>query len=77
MIVAVAGLSVRWSRPAGLTCRLAVPLAPIAVPVTVCAPALVALQTAAAQEPSGASVNVVVEVMSPSELLYWSRPWAV
>ena len=44
------------------------PVAPSDEPVTVCAPAVVALQTAAAQEPSGAMVKVVEAVTSPSEL---------
>ena len=60
-----------------MTCRLAVPVLPPLVPVTVCAPAVVAVQVAPVQEPSGAIVNVVVPVTLPSELLNWSRPCAV
>ena len=47
------------------------------VPVTVWAPAAVAVQVAPVQEPLGAIVNVVPGVRSPSELSYWSRPCAV
>ena len=60
-----------------MTWRLAVPVAPGAVPVMVWVPAVVAVQTAAAQEPSGAIVKVVLAVMLPRELSYLSRPWAV
>src|SRR6266576_1564144 len=77
MIVADAGARPRWSRAAALTCRLAVPVLPPLVPVTVCAPAVVAVQVAPVQEPSGAIVNVVVPVRLPSGLLNWSRPCAV
>ena len=52
------------------------PVLPVVVPVTVCGPA-VAVQVAPVHDPFGAIVKVVVEVRSPSELLYWSRPWAV
>jgi len=54
-----------------------VPLTPELVPVTVCAPAVAAVQLTPLQEPSGEIVNVVFEVTSPSELSYWSRPCAV
>ena len=47
------------------------------VPVTVCAPAAVAVQVAPVQEPFGAIVNVVAAVTLPSELSNWSRPCAV
>jgi len=47
------------------------------VPVTVCPPADVAVQVAALQEPFGPIEKVVLEVTSPSELSYWSRPSAV
>ena len=50
------------------TCSAAVPTAPRNVPVTVCAPATAAVQTAAAHEPFGEIVNVVLDVASPSEL---------
>jgi hypothetical protein len=55
---------------------VAVPLAPSDVPVTVCVPEAVAVHAAPVHEPSGAIVNVVLAVMSPSELSYWSRPTA-
>jgi hypothetical protein len=54
-----------------------VPVLPDFVPVTVCVPATEAVQVAPVQEPSGEIVNVVVEVTSPRELSYWSRPSAV
>ena len=57
--------------------RVAVPVLPASVPVTVWAPPTVAVQEGPVQEPSGLIVNVVLAVRSPSELLYWSRPWAV
>ena len=53
------------------------PLLPLFVPVTVCAPAELAVQVAPVQEPFGAIEKVVVAVTSPSELSYWSRPSAV
>src|SRR6266542_226610 len=66
-----------WSRGPAFTCRVAVPLAPPVVPVTVWAPATEAVQLFAVQEPLGAMENAVDGVRSPSELLYWSRPCAV
>jgi hypothetical protein len=62
---------------AAVTCSEAVPVLPAFVPVTVCAPADVAVQLAPEQEPFGPIENVVVEVTSPSELSNWSRPSAV
>ena len=50
---------------------------PPSLPVTVCAPALEAVQVAPVQEPFGAIVKLVAAVTSPSELSYWSRPCAV
>ena len=47
------------------------------VPVTVWAPAVAAVHVATVHDPFGETVNVVVEVTSPSELSYWSRPSAV
>src|SRR5919204_1735195 len=76
-MVAVAGLITMWSRVPLETCSEAVPVLPSSVPVTVCAPAVEAVQLAPLQEPSGAIVKVVLAVTSPSELLYWSRPCAV
>ena len=60
-----------------MTCNEAVPVLPAFVPVTVCAPADVALQLAPLQEPFGPIEKVVLDVTSPSELSYWSRPSAV
>ena len=45
MIDALAGLTTMWSSPApAVTCREAVPVLPLFVPVTVCAPATEAVQ---------------------------------
>src|SRR5581483_6095266 len=62
---------------AGLTCSEAVPVAPALVPVTVCAPAAVAVHTLAVHDPFGVRLNVVVPVTSPRLLLLASRPCAV
>src|SRR5436190_185983 len=67
-IVALAGLIVMWSRLPALTFSEPVPVLPAAVPVTVCAPAVEAVQLAPRQDPSGPIVKVVLAVMSPSEL---------
>ncbi len=77
VIVAVEGLIVMWSNAPALTCSDAVPVFPAFVPVTVCAPAAEAVQVAPLQEPFGAIEKLVVDVRSPSELPYWSRPAAV
>ena len=47
------------------------------VPVTVWAPDLVAVHVAPVHDPSGAIVNVVSAVTSPSGLFELSKPWAV
>ena len=47
------------------------------VPVTVWAPATVALQVLAVHEPSGEIENVVSDVTSPRELPIESKAWAV
>src|SRR5215210_4796503 len=60
-----------------VTVSVALPVLPPLVPVTVWLPATEAVQVAPVQEPSGAIVNVVVDVTSPSEFSYWSRPSAV
>ena len=60
-----------------MTCNEAVPVLPAFVPVTVWPPADVAVQLAPEQDPLASIENVVVEVTSPSELSYWSRPSAV
>ena len=77
MIVAVEGLITMWSSGPELTCSEAVPIAPASFPVTVCAPAIEAVQVAPLQDPFAAMVKVVLAVTSPSELSYWSRPCAV
>src|SRR5438094_449124 len=74
---AVVELMVLWSRAPALTCSDAVPVFPAFVPVTVCAPAAEAVQVAPLQEPFGAIEKLVVDVRSPRELPYWSRPAAV
>ncbi len=70
VIDAEAGLIVMWSTAADETVRVALPVAPAAVPVTAWAPSADALQVAPTQAPSGSIVNVVFAVMSPSELPY-------
>ena len=50
---------------------------PSLLPVTVWAPAVLAVQTLLVHDPSGEIVNVVPAVTLPSELSYWSRPSAV
>src|SRR5947207_14490227 len=66
-----------WSRLPAFTCRLVVPVAPLEVPVTVCDPAMVAVQTLALQDPFGAIEKVVVAVTSASGFSYRSRACAV
>ena len=70
-----AGLGVRARVASGLAfaCRVAVPRAVTpwprwTAPVTVCGPAVVAVQVLAVQEPSGLMVKVVYLVRSPSGL---------
>ena len=53
-MLAVAGDSAMWSRGPAVTVRLAVPVFPPSVPVTVWAPATVALQLAPVHAPVGA-----------------------
>ena len=76
-IVAEAGASTRWSGAPAVTLNDAVPVLPPSLPVTVCAPEAVAVQVATVQDPFGPIENVVLDVTSPSELSYWSRPSAV
>src|SRR6266536_625299 len=76
-MVAVAGLMVMWSSAPAETVRLAVAVLPPSLPVTVCAPATVAVQLAPVHEPSGAMVKVVEAVTSPRLLLPASKPVAV
>ena len=77
VMVADAGDKTRWSSEPGVTLNDAVPVFPSAVPVTVCAPADVAVQLPPVQDPFGAIEKIVDAVTSPSELSYWSRPSAV
>ena len=54
------------------------PVLPLFVPVTVCAPAAESrCRVAPVHDPFGAIVKVVDAVTSPSELSNWSRPSAV
>src|SRR5712691_8074855 len=76
-IVALGGATTRWSNPSAVTVKVAVAVLVAWVPVTVWSPATVEVQLAPVQLPPPAMLNVVVPVMSPSELLYWSKPWAV
>src|SRR5881227_2052183 len=76
-MVADAGESTRWSSGPAVTLSEALALLPPLAPVTVCEPALVAVHAAPLQEPFGAIEKLVVDVRSPSELPYWSRPAAV
>src|SRR5204862_8059580 len=66
-----------WSRLPAFTCRLAVPLPLLELPVTVCAPALVAVQKLPLQDPFGAIEKVVEAVTSASGFSYRSRVCAV
>src|SRR5438067_865343 len=52
-MVAVAGVSARWSRVPAVTVSPAVLVWPLLSPVTVCAPTFVAVQTLALHDPSG------------------------
>jgi hypothetical protein len=61
----------------GLTVRLLVVVTPPSAPITVCAPATVAVQVAPVHEPSGLIVKVVELVTSPRLLPYASEPVAV
>src|SRR5438128_9807059 len=77
VIVAVAGLMVMWSSAPAFTVRLAVAVLPLLLPVTVCPPAVAAVQLAPVQEPFGAMVKVVEAVTSPRLLLPASKAVAV
>jgi hypothetical protein len=61
---------------AALMVRLAVAVTLPLRPVTVWAPATVAVQVAPVQEPSGAMLKVVLAVTLPRLLPYWSEPLA-
>src|SRR5919202_6709258 len=76
-MLADAGESARWSSAPAVTVNEGVAVLPPSFPVTVCAPASVAVQTLPVQEPFGPIENIVEEVTSPSELLAASKPSAV
>ena len=67
-IVAAAGASTRWSGAPAVTLNDAVLVLPPTFPVTVCVPALLAVQTLPVHVPSGATENVVEPVTSPAGL---------
>jgi hypothetical protein len=77
VMVAEAGDKTRWSSEPAATFNVAVRVFPSAVPVTVCAPAEVAVQVLPVQDPFGPIENVVLAVTSPSELFEASKPSAV
>src|ERR671935_289450 len=76
-IVAEAGESAKWSSAPAVTLNEAVAVLPPSLPVTVCAPATVAVQALRVHEPFGPIENVVNDVTSPSELFDASKPSAV
>jgi hypothetical protein len=76
-IVIVCGVSNKEVMVPTFTCRVAVPVLPLSVPVTVCGPAALAVQIAPVHEPSGDILNVVATVTSPKLLLLLSRPVAM
>ena len=77
VIVAAAGNSATWSNAAAVTVSDAVLVLPPSFPVTVWAPAVVAVHILAVHDPSGEIANVVTAVTSPRELFAASKPWAV
>jgi len=77
LIVAEAGESARWSSGPALMLSEAVPVLPPSLPVTVCAPATVAVHVLPVQEPFGEIEKVVEAVTSPSELFPASKACAV
>ena len=76
VMVADAGDKTRWSSEPAVTLNDAVAVFPSAVPVTVCAPAEVAVQLAPVQDPFGPIEKVVLDVTSPSGLPDTSNPCA-
>jgi hypothetical protein len=76
VIVDVAGVSNKEATAPAFTCRLAVPVLPLSVPVTVCRPAALAVQITPVHEPSGEMLKVVAPVTSPKLLPLLSRPIA-
>jgi hypothetical protein len=77
VIAADAGEMTRWSSGARLTVSDAALVLPPSLPVTVWAPAVVAVQRLPVHEPLGAIVNVVAAVTSPRELFAASKACAV
>ncbi len=67
----------RWSSGPTDTIKEEVSVLPLFDPVTVCAPATVAVQLAPPQVPFGVIENDVPAVTSPSELFAESKPSAV
>src|SRR4051812_34637150 len=76
-MVADAGESARWSSAPATTVNVALLVLPASVPVIVCVPATVAVQTFAVHEPSGMIAKLVCVVTSPTELFAASNPSAV
>ena len=76
-MVAEAGESARWCSGPAVTVSAAVLVFPPSLPVTVCGPAVVAVQVAPVQLPSGPIEKVVDSVTSPRELFAESKPSAV
>src|SRR6266511_4597096 len=72
-----AGERTRWSRGPAVTVSAAVLVSPSRFPVTVCAPATVAVQTLPVHEPLGEMEKLVDAVTSPTELPAGSNPSAV
>ena len=73
-IVEDAGDSVRWSSGPAVTLNDPALVFPESFPVTVCAPATVAVHTFPLHDPLGAIENTVEAVTSPSELFEASNP---
>jgi hypothetical protein len=73
----LAGEIVMEAKVPALTVNVAVAVFVASVPVTVCAPEVVAVQVAPAQDPLGPIEKVVAPVTFPSELLFESNPVAV
>jgi len=76
-IVALPGETTIWSRAPAVTPNEAVSDLPLDDPVTVCPPAVVAVQLAPPQEPFGVIEKSVDPVTSPSEFPEESNPSAV
>src|SRR3954451_2467750 len=74
LTVAAAGDTSRWSRAAAGTVSVAAAVRPMNEAVTVCAPAVLAVQTFRVHDPSGAIAYEVEVVMSPNELPAASKP---